>query len=137
MQSSLPDPKQLKAAAEQRIAFIEEKIKAKSESSLSAADTLYKQGKLKDAIVTLRDSVVYDPENTDIKDRIDAYTYELMKQVRSLYQESIIDENYGLIDNTETKQGAKEKWKKITDMDLEDGEYYRKAVIKLRRYGVM
>ena len=137
LQSSLPDPKQLKAAAEQRIAFIEEKIKAKSESSLSAADTLYKQGKLKDAIVTLRDSVVYDPENTDIKDRIDAYTYELMKQVRSLYQESIIDENYGLIDNTETKQGAKEKWKKITDMDLEDGEYYRKAVIKLRRYGVM
>lgn len=137
LDSKLPDPKKLKAIAEQRIAFIEEKIKAKSETSLAAADALYKQGKLKEAIVTLRDSVVYDPDNADIKDRIDAYTYELTKQVRSLYQESIIDENYGLIDNTETKQGAKEKWKKITDMDLEDGEYYRKAIIKLRRYGVM
>lgn len=137
LDSKLPDPKKLKAVAEQRIAFIEEKIKAKSEGSLSSADALYKQGKLKEAIVTLRDSVVYDPENQDIKDRIDAYTYELTKQVRSLYQESIIDENYGLIDNTETKQGAKEKWKKITDMDLEDGEYYRKAIMKLRRYGVM
>jgi hypothetical protein len=137
LDSKLPDPKKLKAIAEQRIAFIEEKIKAKSETSLAGAEALYKQGKFKEAIVTLRDSVVYDPENAEIKDRIEAYTYELTKQVRSLYQESIIDENYGLIDNTETKQGAKEKWKKITDMDLEDGEYYRKAIIKLRRYGVM
>jgi hypothetical protein len=36
----------------------------------------------------------------------------------------------------ETRPGAKDKWKKIIELDLDDGEYYRKAFIKLRRYGV-
>ena len=79
---------------------------------------------------------IYDPENKNILKNIEAFTFELKRQVRSIYQDSIIDENYGLIENTETKEGAKEKWKKITEMDLEDGEYFRKAVIKLHRYGV-
>ena len=57
--------------------------------------------------------------------------------MRTIYQDSVIDENYGILENTETKQGAKEKWKKITELDLEDGEYYRKAVTKLRRYGIL
>lgn len=135
--TDLPDPKKLKPKAEKRIAFIEGKIREKSETSISTADSFVKEGKLKDAIVTLREAVVYDPDNTDIKEKIDAYTYELTRQVRVIYQESIIDENYGMIENTETKVGAKEKWKKITETDLEDGEYYKKAVFKLRRYGVL
>ena len=135
--SDLPDPKKLKAKSEKRIAFIESKIREKSESSIATADNYVKEGKLKDAIVTLREAVVYDPDNPDIKEKIDAYSYELNRQVRVIYQESIIDENYGMIENTETKVGAKEKWKKITEIDLEDGEYYKKAVFKLRRYGVL
>jgi tetratricopeptide (TPR) repeat protein len=135
--TELPDPKKLKSKAEKRIEFIESKIREKSESSISTADSFVKEGKLKDAIVTLREAVVYDPDNADIKEKIDAYTYELTRQVRVIYQESIIDENYGMIENTETKVGAKEKWKKITETDLEDGEYYKKAVFKLRRYGVL
>jgi hypothetical protein len=137
MSTDLPDPKKLKAKAEKRIEFIESKIRDKSETSISTADSFVKDGKLKDAIVTLREAVIYDPDNSDIKEKIDAYTYELTRQVRVIYQESIIDENYGMIENTETKVGAKEKWKKITETDLEDGEYYKKAVFKLRRYGVL
>ena len=87
--------------------------------------------------MTLREAKIYDPENTGIQEKIDGFSLELKRQVRAIYQDSVIDENYGLIENTETKQGAKEKWKKITELDLEDGEYYRKAVTKLRRYGVM
>ena len=135
--TDLPDPKKLKAKSEKRIAFIESKIREKSETSISTADSYVKEGKLKDAIVTLREAVVYDPENADIKEKIDAYSYELTRQVRVIYQESVIDENYGMIENTETKVGAKDKWKKITEIDLEDGEYYKKAVFKLRRYGVL
>ena len=84
----------------------------------------------------MRESLIYDPENAKIKDKIEAYTEELRRQARVLYQESIIDESYGVVDSTDTKQGAKDKWKKITEIDIDDGEYYRKAVIKLRRYGV-
>lgn len=136
LSSSLPDPDELKKKAKERIVFIESKIKEKTQSSLDLADSMFKQGKIKEAVKALRAAQVYDPKNRSIQERIELYVVELNRQVRTIYQESVIDENYGLVDSTETKQGAKEKWKKITEMDLEDGEYYRKAVIKLRRYGV-
>lgn len=135
--STLPDPKNLKNKAKERIDFISQKIREKSEGSITQADVYFKEGKIRDAVLTLREASVYDPNNPSIAEKIEVYSYELKRQVRQIYQESIIDENYGIIDNTETKQGAKEKWKKITEMDLTDGEYYRKAIIKLRRYGVM
>lgn len=134
--SDLPDPKKLKNKAQGRIDFIEQKIKEKSQFSISSAETLFKAGNLKEAIIILREAKVYDPENKNILKNIEAFSFELKRQVRSIYQDSVIDENYGLIENTETKEGAKEKWKKITEMDLEDGEYFRKAIIKLHRYGV-
>ncbi|MEQ1722504.1 MAG: FHA domain-containing protein [Pseudobdellovibrio sp.] len=137
IKTTLLDPKKLRAKSKDRIEFITQKIKEKSEGSITQAETFFKAGKLKDSIVTLREALIYDPNNKSIHEKIELYTYELKRQVRVIYQESIIDENYGIIDNTETKQGAKEKWKKITEIDLLDGEYYRKAVVKLRRYGVM
>lgn len=134
--ANLPDPKKYKEKARERIKFIEQKILEKSQASLNQADDYFKQGKLKEAVLTLREAKVYDPDNKGIKEKIDAYSLELTRRMRVIYQESIIDENYGIIDNTEVRQGAKDKWRKITDTDLEDGEYYRKAVMKLRRYGV-
>lgn len=135
--TDLPDPKKLKDKSRDRIAFIEQKIRDKSEASISAAQGLFKTGNLRDAVIILREAKIYDPENESINQKIDMYAGELKKQMRTIYQDSILDENYGILENTETKQGAKEKWKKITEMDLQDGEYYRKAVTKLRRYGVM
>jgi pSer/pThr/pTyr-binding forkhead associated (FHA) protein len=135
--SALPDPKKLKKKAEERIAFIELKIADKTAQTVATADTFVQEGKLKLAVYSLRDSLIYDPENKKVKDKIESYREELKRQSRLLYQESIIDESYGLVDSTETKQGAKDKWKKITELDVDDGEYFKKAVIKLRRYGVM
>ncbi len=136
VESNLSDPKKLKSKAQARIQFIKEKIGDKSVKGIAQAETLFQEGKLKLAINSLRESLIYDPENAKIKDKIEAYTEELRRQARVLYQESIIDESYGVVDSTDTKQGAKDKWKKITEIDIDDGEYYRKAVIKLRRYGV-
>ena len=135
VKSEFPDPKKLKTKSKDRISFIEEKIKEKSTTSLISAEELFKVDKIKAAITTLREAKVYDPENKNIQQKIDLYSLELKKQVRLLYQEAIIDENYGIVDNTETRIGAKAKWKKITEIDLDDGEYFRKAVIKLNRYG--
>lgn len=137
LKSDLPDPNKLKEKSKARIAFIQEKIADKTAKSVAAADILVKEGKLKDAIVSLRDSLVYDPHNNKVKIKIESYLEELRRQSRLLYQESIIDESYGMVDSTETKQGAKDKWKKIVEIDVDDGEYYRKAVIKLRRYGAL
>lgn len=133
--ADLPDPGKLKDKSRERIDFIKEKIKEKSESSIATADSEVKSGNLKEAIKILREAKVYDPLNKSIQNKIDLYAHQLKLQVRGIYQESIIDENFGIIDNTETKEGAKDKWKKITELDIEDGEYYRKAVMKLHRYG--
>lgn len=135
--SKLPDPKNLKGTAKKRIEFIKQKIEEKTSKSVAQADALFQESKLKLAIGSLRESLVYDPDNQKVKEKIATYTLELRRQMMVLYQEAIIDESYGIVDNTDTRQGAKDKWKKIIDTDIEDGEYYKKAVIKLRKYGVM
>lgn len=137
IESNFPDTKKIKEKSRERIKFIERKIKEKSALSISAADIQFKAGNIKGAITILREAKIYDPESKIIQEKIDTFSFELKRLVRTLYQEAVIDENYGIIENTETKEGAKEKWKKITEMDLKDGEYFRKAIIKLHRYGIM
>ncbi len=134
--SVLPDPGKLKSKSEDRIEFIEKKIESRTAENLRQADEFLQQGKLKEGVLALRAALIYDPENKIVKEKIDKNTNDLRKQVMVMYQESVIDENFGHIDGNETRPGAKDKWKKIIELDLEDGEYYRKAFIKLRRYGV-
>ncbi len=135
--STLPDPKKLRSKAKERIEYIEAKIAGKTAQSVAQAETLIQEGKLKLAVLSLRESLIYDPENKKVLEKIESYREEIRRQARAIYQESIIDESYGLVESTDSKQGAKDKWKKITELDLDDGEYFRKALIKLRRYGVM
>ncbi|MBC7741877.1 MAG: FHA domain-containing protein [Bdellovibrionaceae bacterium] len=134
--STLPDPDDVKAKAKTRIAYINSKVGDKSARGIGQAEAAYQEGRIKAAVLLLRESLVYDPENQKIKDKIEMYTQELRHRMQVFYQEAIIDESYGMVDSTESKQGAKDKWKKIVELDLDDGEYYKKAVIKLRRYGV-
>ncbi len=133
--SALPDPKNIKVKAKSKITFIEQKIESRTAQNLKEADVFLQQGKLKDGILALRAALVYDPENKTVKEKIDKNTNELRRQLMVMYQESVIDENFGHIDGNDTRPGAKDKWKKIIELDLDDGEYYRKAFIKLRRYG--
>lgn len=135
--AKLPDPGKLKAKAKKRIEFINEKIVQRTQKNIDYADSLFQEGKLKQSITALRDSLIYDPENPKVKEKISLYTLELRRQMMVFYQEAIIDESYGIVENTDTRQGAKDKWKKIIELDIEDGDYYKKAVIKLRKYGVM
>lgn len=136
VESKLPDPKSLKAKSTQRIKFIEETIKKRTDHNLQVADQYIKDGQLKPAIKALSDALQFDPDNRALKEKSEKYMSELRLQAMALYQESIIDESFGYVDGTETRSGAKDKWKKIMDIDLEDGEYYRKAYIKLKKYGV-
>jgi FHA domain len=133
--SALPDPNHIKDMAKKKIIFIEQKVEARTELNLKEADVFLQQGKLKDGILALRAALIYDPENKSVKEKIDKNTNDLRRQVMVIYQESVIDENFGHIDGNDTRPGAKDKWKKIIELDLDDGEYYRKAFIKLRRYG--
>lgn len=136
IESTLPDPKKLKVKAKGKITFIEETVKKRTDENLRNAEQFIKDGKLKFAIKALQDALVYDPDNRSLKERTDKYSNELRLQAMAIYQESIIDESFGYVDGNETRPGAKDKWKRIIELDSDDGEYYRKAYIKLKKYGV-
>ena len=134
--SESKDPKNFKVRAEERVAFIRGKLQAKIDKFIDDAEMPLKDGKLKDAIAILRQGLEVDPYNEELNERIEKNVVELKNQVKVIYQESIIDENFGNLDGDDARQGAKQKWKKILDLDIEDGDYYRKAYTKLKRYGV-
>lgn len=135
--SPLPDPDGLKSRSKKIVKFIEDTVRHKTVQSVTDADNLYQQGKYREAIKLLNDAIAYDPSNELIKEKSEQMRLDLKRQMMSLYQESVIDESYGVIDSNNSRQGAKDKWKKIVETDLEDGEYYKKSVIKLRKYGVL
>ena len=62
-----------------------------------------------------------DPSLVSSKKKITEYSSTLIKQMKILYSESIIDESLGHLED------AKDKWRKISKLDLIDGEYYKKA----------
>lgn len=135
--SSLPDPGELKPQARRQIAAIQQTLKQKIDQLTTEADQSYKDQKLRDAIMTLRKAVDVDPGNEETKDKINRYTLELKKQMMLLYQEGVLEESYGNVEGNENRPGAKDKWKKIMDTDIADGEYYGKAKIKLKKYGAL
>ena len=130
------DLKGYKTRAEEIVAFIYSKLQEKIDVFLTEAEVPIKDGRLKEAIAILRQGLDVDPNNDDLNERIQKNIVELKNQVKVIYQESVIDENFGNIDGDDSRQGAKQKWKKILETDVEDGEYYRKAFTKLKRYGV-
>jgi pSer/pThr/pTyr-binding forkhead associated (FHA) protein/tetratricopeptide (TPR) repeat protein len=134
--SDLPDPDSLKVRADRKIKQIRKLISSYSSKHLALAEVAIKEGKFKSAVESLREALKYDPENIVIKEKIAKYQNDLRMQSMVLFQESIVDESFGYIDGNETRPGAKEKWKKIMEIDIEDGEYYRKAFVKLKKYGV-
>ena len=135
--SRLPDPGELKPQARRQIAAIQQTLKQKTEQFYNESDQFYKDQKLRDAILTLRKAVEIDPTNEETKDKINRYTLELKKQMMVLYQEGVLEESYGNVEGNSNRPGAKEKWKKILETDIPDGEYYGKAKIKLKKYGAL
>ncbi|MGZ3775264.1 MAG: FHA domain-containing protein [Pseudobdellovibrionaceae bacterium] len=135
---NLPDPHGLKSQIKRNIASIRQTMNSKTASLQAEADKYYQAQNLKGAILALRKARVLDPANPAYPDKIDQYTTELRKEMMKYYQEGILEESFGNLDGGESKNGgAKEKWKKILDLDIPEGEYYRKAFIKLKKYGAL
>lgn len=135
--SSLPDPSGLKSASRQAITVIRQQMNSKTASLQVEAQKFYEAQNLKGAILALRKARMMDPSNPELPEKIEQYTTELRKQMMNIYQEGILEESFGNVDGGESKAGAKDKWKKILELDVPDGEYYKKAFIKLKKYGAL
>ncbi|KHD88943.1 MAG: hypothetical protein OM95_05585 [Bdellovibrio sp. ArHS] len=135
--SSLPDPNGFKGQAKRNIASIRQMMNSKTATLQSEAEKYYQAQNIKGAILSLRKARVMDPTNPDLPEKIERYTTELRKQMMTIYQEGILEESFGNVDGGESKAGAKDKWRKILELDIPDGEYYKKAYIKLKKYGAL
>lgn len=133
--STLPDPGGLKSASRGKVNEIKAMINSRTSDLQEAATKDASSGNYRDAILALRKAQRVDPQNTMLQDRIDEYTQKLKELMMVIYQEGILEENFGNIEGGDNKDGAKKKWKEIVDKDIPDGEYYRKAMIKLKKYG--
>lgn len=137
VESRLPDPSGVKTESKRTIASIRQMMNSKTASLQAEAEKFAQSQNLKGAIVSLRKARVIDPNNPELPEKIDRYMTELRKQMMSLYQEGILEESFGNVEGGDSKAGAKEKWRKILDLDVPDGEYYKKAFIKLKKYGAL
>ena len=81
--------------------------------------------------MVLKKALKINPDNESVKSKINFSLNELKKQMQVLYQEGILEESVGEVDS------AKAKWKKIIDSSVPDEEYYKKSMIKLKKYGAM
>ena len=126
--SNYPDPNELKDKSQASIDKIRKTITDKITFYQKKADEKMKTKDHKGAIVLLRKTLELDSSLVSSKKKIVEYSETLTKQMKILYSESILDESLGHLED------AKEKWRKISKLDLLDGEYYKKAKIKLKKY---
>jgi pSer/pThr/pTyr-binding forkhead associated (FHA) protein/tetratricopeptide (TPR) repeat protein len=137
VESKLPDPNGYKGTAGRSISSIRQEMNTKTAALQAEAEQFYQAQNLKGAILSLRKARGMDPTNEELPVKIEHHTSELRKQMMNLYQEGILEESFGNVDGGESKAGAKDKWKKILELDVSDGEYYKKAYIKLKKYGAL
>ncbi len=133
--SGLPDPNGLKGASEKRLAKLKIQMDLKIKEYQNQATEHKAKNELKQAIMVLRAAVKIDPTRNDLSERAEDLKNELRKQMMVYYQEGVLEESFGNVEGGDNRVGAKEKWKKILDLDVIDGEYYQKAYIKLKKYG--
>ncbi len=128
--SSYLDPKNLKAKSKVEISKIKSSIGNTIKANIRNANSSARTGNYKRAILNLRKNLYLDPNHQESREKITSYTAELRKKTRALFQDAILEENMGNLES------AKGKWKQITTMDIPDGEYMKKAKIKLKKYGL-
>ena len=126
--SRYPDPNKLKDKSKVSIDEMLKTITDKITFYQKKADERIEAKDYRSALSLLKKTLELDPSLVSSKKKIVEYSSTLTKQMKIIYSESILDESLGHIEE------AKERWRKILKLDVLDGEYYKKAKIKLEKY---
>jgi len=129
LSSSLPDPNGLVPQARTRLQKIRDGLNQKVRRDLQEAQRLFEAGKLREAHAAVTRAAKIDPKNENVIDLNDRILRDLNQQLQEIYQNSVLEEGLGNID------AAKEKWRKIIELDRPGGEYMQRSRSKLRQYG--
>ncbi len=126
--ASLPAEKQV---ASREVASISKVLNEKIEFLLEKCRTLGESGKLKEAHKACNEVLKEDGNINEAATLKEKYANTLRREMNVIYEDSKLEESLGNLD------AAKEKWKKIRGEDLEEGDFYKRATIKLRQYGAL
>ncbi len=129
--SKLPDPQDLRGQSRSKVASIQQDLAEQQSTQLRLSEEALRKNDYKAAVMVLKKALKINPDNESVKSKINFSLNELKKQMQVLYQEGILEESVGEVDS------AKAKWKKIIDSSVPDEEYYKKSMIKLKKYGAM
>lgn len=129
--SKLPDPQDLRGESRRKVASIQQDLAEQQSTQLKLSEEALSKNDYKTAVTVLKKALKINPENESVKSKINFSLNELKKQMQVLYQEGILEESVGEVDS------AKAKWKKIIDSSVPDEEYYKKSMIKLKKYGAV
>lgn len=128
--STYPNIESTKSVARREIASIKKELKIKVDTLYAKCKSLGGSQKYKEAYLACDVVVKEDPNAAEAKAYRDSMLGELKKDMKSIYEDSVLEESLGNVDS------AKEKWRKIVKEDLDFGEYTLKAKSKLQKYGL-
>jgi pSer/pThr/pTyr-binding forkhead associated (FHA) protein/tetratricopeptide (TPR) repeat protein len=128
--TNYPNIESTKETARREISSIKKELETKVNSFLAQCKTLGEKGHYKEAYIACDNALKEDPDNTAAQAVRKSMLSNLRREVKSIYEDSVLEESLGNVDS------AKEKWKKIVADDLDFDEYSKKSKILLRKYGV-
>ena len=126
--TSFPRDGENKARARRDLAAAEGALAAKIGGFLQQCKAFADKGQMKDAFYACDKAVAEDKTNKEAIETRDKMKGRLHKDMRPIYEDSVLEENMGNVDT------AKEKWKKIMADDVEADDYFTKAKSKLNKY---
>lgn len=120
-----------KSQARRELASVSKTLEEKIRFLMEKCTALGESEKYKEAYMACDEVLKEDSSVGKARTLKEKYANILRRKMKVLYQDAKLEESLG---NLET---AKEKWKKIREEDLENGDFHKKATIKLRQYGIL
>ena len=127
---NLPDPGKHRPKAKRNLASLQSALNTKMEKMLSECQKLFESAKFKEAIQSCDTALQENKDNTKAKELRGRILSELRRDMKAIYEDSVLEESLGNVD------AAKEKWKRILKEDISSDDYYKKSKNKLRKYGI-
>ncbi len=118
-----------KSTANRELASVKKKLDTKINGLLEECEALKNNNKFKEAWLACDQASQEDPSHSKAKELKKDTLSELRREMKSIYQDAILEESLGNVD------AAKEKWRLIRKNDLEFDDFYKKATRKLKKYG--
>ena len=114
--------------AQQELQDMETELDNKLTTAMTSCENLINNKKYKSAHQACKTALTVIPDHKPALQYIQTAVKEINKQLKSLYEESVLNESLGQIEI------AKKIWREILEKDIPNGEYYKKARSKLDKY---